>query len=612
MNFESIVSESSDNSVLNFWKAIEILINSPHTINRRILICQKILTAQFKSNHNLYSYIKEIQSLSIENNVYEDNNIWIETLKVNEYCNVVNSINFLQNNSENIFLIVNKLLSRSSQFGTTLEFIFVNKRENYILFLQKGISKDKLSLGSNVIYKILYEKEGIVSMCVQKIDDINFHKSINWLKNTLFTRLMKWMKQDNFVSNRLIINSLSLVEPEKYAKLYTELKLKYGTPMVKAWPENTDPSKFVYEDIAIATYLILLWENERNQSGSKKLQSFVDLGCGNGLLVYILSSEGYPGLGIDLRARKIWDHFPKSTRLEVQTIIPSTSLFPDIDWLIGNHSDELTPWIPVIAARSSYNCRFFLLPCCAYEFDGRKFQRQNTSKSKYSEYISCIANMSKICGFDIQLDKLRIPSTKRISLIGLKRNYSKEDILLQEKRIQELINITSLSENNLINNDNNKKSFNSGSDNFKPRNPIEKVRNCTQLNRTLISDIIKLVTSELLSTYRPINLSEKNNEVWNAGGQIDLKDIIKFIPLEMLKQLKNNCGGIQTLLKNNGHIFSIIQGKVQLKIPGIKSINVKKKRKINAINSVKTKSCWFHENHPDGCPNIEMNCNFKH
>ncbi|XP_043500977.1 probable tRNA (uracil-O(2)-)-methyltransferase [Polistes fuscatus] len=612
MNFELVVSESSDNNVLNFWKAIEILINNPHTINRRILICQKILTAQFKSNHNLYSYIKVIQSLSIENNVCEDNNNWIETLKINEYCNVVNSINFLKNNGENIFLNVNKLLSRSSQFGTTLEFIFINKAENYVLFLQKCISEDKLSLGTNVIYKIVYEKEGIISMYVQKIDDINSHKSINWLKNTLFIRLLKWIKQDTSVKNRLIINSLSLVHSEKYAKLYTELKLKYGTSMVKVWPENTDPSKFVYEDIAIATYLILLWENERNENGSKKLQSFVDLGCGNGLLVYILSSEGYPGLGIDLRARKLWDHFPKSTRLEVRTIIPSTSLFPDVDWLIGNHSDELTPWIPVIAARSSYNCRFFLLPCCAYEFDGSKFQRQNTLISKYSEYISCISNMSKICGFDTQLDKLRIPSTKRISLIGLKRNYSKEDFLLQEKRIQELINITSLAKNNVIKNDNNEMSFNSWSDNFKPRNPIEKVRNCTQLNQTLISDIVKLVTSKLLSTYRPINLAEKNNKVWNAGGQIDLKDIIKCIPLEMLKQLKNECGGIQTLLKNNGHIFSVIQGKVQLKIPGISSINVKKKRRTNAINSIKTKSCWFHENHPDGCPNIEMNCNFKH
>lgn len=27
------------------------------------------------------------------------------------------------------------------------------------------------------------------------------------------------------------------------------------------------------------------------------------------------------------------------------------NLFSGYDWIIGNHSDELTPWIPVIAAR---------------------------------------------------------------------------------------------------------------------------------------------------------------------------------------------------------------------------------------------------------------------
>lgn len=26
-------------------------------------------------------------------------------------------------------------------------------------------------------------------------------------------------------------------------------------------------------------------------------------------------------------------------------------LYPEHDWIIGNHPDELTPWIPVIAAR---------------------------------------------------------------------------------------------------------------------------------------------------------------------------------------------------------------------------------------------------------------------
>jgi hypothetical protein len=26
--------------------------------------------------------------------------------------------------------------------------------------------------------------------------------------------------------------------------------------------------------------------------------------------------------------------------------------FPGVDWILGNHSDELTPWIPVMACLS--------------------------------------------------------------------------------------------------------------------------------------------------------------------------------------------------------------------------------------------------------------------
>lgn len=38
--------------------------------------------------------------------------------------------------------------------------------------------------------------------------------------------------------------------------------------------------------------------------------------------------------------------------LQEMAITPGDSnLFPECDWLLGNHSDELTPWIPVIAAR---------------------------------------------------------------------------------------------------------------------------------------------------------------------------------------------------------------------------------------------------------------------
>jgi tRNASer (uridine44-2'-O)-methyltransferase len=35
-----------------------------------------------------------------------------------------------------------------------------------------------------------------------------------------------------------------------------------------------------------------LWENEENDGEKFKPQTFVDLGCGNGLLVHILNNEG--------------------------------------------------------------------------------------------------------------------------------------------------------------------------------------------------------------------------------------------------------------------------------------------------------------------------------
>ena len=96
------------------------------------------------------------------------------------------------------------------------------------------------------------------------------------------------------------------------------------------WPECTDPQKFIHEDVAIATYLILLWRQEREdlKLDVDYKQSFIDIGCGNGLLVYLLASEGYPGKGIDIRARKIWSFYPPEVKLEVWRITYS------IDFLV--------------------------------------------------------------------------------------------------------------------------------------------------------------------------------------------------------------------------------------------------------------------------------------
>lgn len=264
--------------------------------------------------------------------------------------------------------------------------------------------------------------------------------SKEWLKYVLLPKLCKWsLEEDNEDVQFVPDTTQSLVSLEEYCVLYKQLKDKYGPQLVKNWPESTDPHKFVYEDIAIATYLLILWKEERLRHGVLEKQSYIDLGCGNGLLVYILSGEGHPGKGIDLRPRKIWKMLTPKANLEVASLTPSNiTRFPEYDWLIGNHSDELTPWIPVMAARSSYSSKYFILPCCAHDFD-KKFCRPTSAKSQYHSYLDYVKEIGDVMGFVVLMDTLRIPSSKRVCLIGQERRYKPEDESLIEKYREDFI-----------------------------------------------------------------------------------------------------------------------------------------------------------------------------
>ena len=116
-----------------------------------------------------------------------------------------------------------------------------------------------------------------------------------------------------------------LIGDDHYCQTYNRLKSRYGQQLTEMWTkyETTEPKKFVFEDIAIASYLIVLWE----QRYSQKRTSFVDIGCGNGLLVYLLCCEGHRGIGIDLRRRKVWDKYDNNIEesLIERSFTPKTS-----------------------------------------------------------------------------------------------------------------------------------------------------------------------------------------------------------------------------------------------------------------------------------------------
>lgn len=183
-----------------------------------------------------------------------------------------------------------------------------------------------------------------------------------------------------------------LVPRDTYQDLYIALRTEYANDLIQSWAEVTDPKKHVFEDLGIAAYLMLLWKDmfspgaslvcgsPRGRSWGQPPGGFVDVGCGNGLLVYILSKEGYHGYGFDARERKSWPNYAKqgavlhACMFDAPGALRGTSpALPSGAFLIGNHADELTPWVPVLAAITPYCSGFVNIPCCAWTLEGARF-----------------------------------------------------------------------------------------------------------------------------------------------------------------------------------------------------------------------------------------------
>ncbi|KLO11796.1 DUF1613-domain-containing protein [Schizopora paradoxa] len=306
-----------------------------------------------------------------------------------------------------------------------------------------------------------------------------------------------------------------LVSREEYQDLYLILREKYKH-LVEQWQEATDPLKHVFEDIGIATYLMLLWKQgifigESAIGGTSQSDGieapwhswprpqagFLDFGCGNGLLVHILVSEGYHGHGIDVRARTSWAHYPPGTtqaHLHVHALDPlligthlpgeGEEFFEESEpllstsegvvflqkgtFIIANHADELTPWTPVLATLCGAS-GYLSIPCCSWTFDV-KFEKPRireydtffetklsgdrrkdaneeafieslnlggdagSSSSAYSVYRIWLAKLSSYCGWKIECENLRIPSTRNWAIIGRRRDKEDNTEIIRRSR----------------------------------------------------------------------------------------------------------------------------------------------------------------------------------
>eukprot|EP00054_Salpingoeca_dolichothecata_P007493 m.43201 g.43201 ORF g.43201 m.43201 type:complete len:349 (+) comp17101_c0_seq1:524-1570(+) len=262
---------------------------------------------------------------------------------------------------------------------------------------------------------------------------------------------------------------------------------------------------------------------------------------------------------------------------------PETS-YPNATWLIGNHSDELTPWIPFIASRTSYQCNYFVIPCCFFDFAG-KFARNDTRIGKYKTYLNFVEDIGKTCGFEVEIDRLRIPSTKRMCHIGRTRTYKPEE----EDKID-------AARMNLL----------AGIESFVARPRIQEVRNGTHVEKSVLERIVHQ-TFQLLLEQDPA-VEHIEGRTWRKGGSLPLSVLVTKIPADDLKALKAEHGGYQTILKNHCLVFVVKKGVVHIR----NWANDHHKRSDKALSNRKKRLCWFHSNHPDGCPRQTKDCDYAH
>lgn len=250
-----------------------------------------------------------------------------------------------------------------------------------------------------------------------------------------------------------------LLSQTRVQNTYTRLKQKHARELIKGWAESTDPIKHVFEDLCIAAFLIELWAD---MYGHDPFPGFVDIGCGNGLLVYLLNQEGFRGWGFDARSRKSWAAY--NTKLQTSTgeedslrqlvLLPlpvSEGLtgssrdgidetmvhdgrFPKGTFIISNHADELTPWTPIIAAMSE--CPFIAIPCCSHNLTGERFRApapkdKTKADSAYSSLVVWVGDIARDCGWEVEEEMLRIPSTRNAAVVGRKRSSESSPLDIQ-------------------------------------------------------------------------------------------------------------------------------------------------------------------------------------
>ena len=105
---------------------------------------------------------------------------------------------------------------------------------------------------------------------------------------------------------------------------------------------------------------------------------------------------------------------------------------------------------------------------CPFSFSS-KYQRRDANKSMWRDYLNLLRHMGGEAGFEVEEHRVRIPSTKRVCLVG-------KQVTGKRERKVELEQIVSIYAGNFV-----------------PREKVDRVRNCSQVDKVVVGEMVSMV-----------------------------------------------------------------------------------------------------------------------
>ncbi|CAL8115670.1 unnamed protein product [Orchesella dallaii] len=477
-------------------------------------------------------------------------------------------------------------------------------------------------------------------------------ESLEYIKNAVIPKIFEWMSDTYVVDppklTRLRARPHSFVSNSAYWLFYDLLKCGPAEQVKAIWQESTDPVKFIHEDIGIASYIASFIHADTSiyrPNNNKEVVQILDLGCGNGLLCFFLAqilslySKNIKVVGFDIRNRRLWSGLLKlDARQEMMKLLQSMDLSdadmniptplseedtPEVDfslmeraflphvmddliqcfgnikdeqqnrglWIVGNHSDELTPWIPVVARRLNAS-GFFIIPCCPYDFY-KKYQRRGDvpGSSIYFNYIEYICTIGDKYGYQPTLEKLRIPSTKNICLVGLDCGRKFEEGVLLS-RVEAVM-----------------KQLHTGDQTNSFSKFVPRTVESAKTNPAVESSVAKAIVLKIFTLLVNPGENRESDEWYTGRDDLTFTEITNALSNEEKEMLKGKGRGLRTIVKSNRHLLTLSGNLVKLRTPTVTDIE---QVKTSSRDKIRSRDCYFKVHHPQGCPLPDNLCSYKH